>query len=200
MALYMGTSPVPGTESSNMSQDSMESVMARLDPFLDDFDAIPRQAMEFYRGYVRLLRGKPVNDVLLEHSKRTAANCIYDHMVAECERRFFARPDIKLLEIRGLKLWLIGRDEHAVIRWKKMDEDGRSRNYPTKQAKDFDLQLPLTGLPETPTRITVGYWPDPAGVSVVRAQVARPNGKLVDWCAAIVPPSERAEGAKNGRM
>ena len=77
-----------------------------------------------------------------------------------------------------------------------MDEDGRSRNYPTKQAKDFDLQLPLTGLPPAPTRITVGYLPDAAGVSVVRAQVARPNGKFVDWCAAIVPASERAEGAK----
>lgn len=179
-----------------MQHDSIEAVMQRLEPLLDDFDAIPRHAMGFYRSYARMVNDRPTNDVLLEHSKRTAANCIYDHMVAECERRFSSREDMRILEIRGLKLWLIGYDPHTVIRWKKMDEDGRSRNYPTKQAKDFDLQLELEGLPPEPTRITVGYWPDAAGVSVVRAQVARPNGRFVDWCAAIVPPGERVADEK----
>ena len=180
-----------------MHHDSIETVMQRLEPLLDDFDAIPRHAMSFYRSYTRASNGDQVNDVLVEHSSRTAANCIYDHMVAECERRFDGRDDIRLLELRGLKLWLIGAGSpHTVIRWKKMDEDGRSRNYPTKQAKDFDAQLELEGLPPEPTRVTVGYWPDAAGVSVVRAQVARPNGRLVDWCAAIVPPTERPAADK----
>lgn len=172
--------------------DSIDSVMQRLEPLLDDFDAVPRHAMAFYRGYMRLVKGNPASDVLLEHSKRTAACCIYDHMVAECERRFDGREDIRLLELRGLKVWLVGKHEpHTVFRWKKMDEDGRSRNYPTEQAKNFDAQMPLKGLPPEPTRITVGYWPDAAGVSVVRAQVACPNGRFVDWCAAIIPPDER---------
>ena len=173
-----------------MTHDSISAVMKRIDPLLDEFDEIPRAAMTKYRGYPP--------DVLITHTKRTAANCIYDHMVAECERRFDGRDDIHFLELSGgLKLWLLGKETlHTVIRWKKMDEDGRSRNYPTKQAKTFDQQLPLKGLPPAPTRITVGYWPDAAGVSILRTQVARPNGRFVDWCAGIVPLAERVDGAE----
>jgi hypothetical protein len=164
--------------------------MTRLDPLLDEFSAIAHHAVNFFRGY------RP--DVLVELSPRSAANCIYDHMVAECERRFIGRSDVRLLDIRGLKLWLIGEDRHhTVLRWKKMDEDGRSRNYPTKQAQDFDRQQQLPGLPALPVRIAVGYLLDPSGTSVRRVQVARPNGMRVDWCAAIVPVEQRgAEGKK----
>jgi hypothetical protein len=170
-------------------RDSIESTMERLDPLLDEFSAIAHYAVSFYRGYAPA--------VLIEHSKRSAANCIYDHMVAECERRFYGRQDIRLLDIRGLKLWLIGERHHTVIRWKKMDEDGGSRNYPTKQAEDFDRQQELPGLPALPVRIAVGYLLDPSGTSVQRVQVARPNGRAVDWCAAIVPVELRdADGKK----
>ena len=39
----------------------------------------------------------------------------------------------------GLKLWL-AESANVVIRLKKMDEDGRTANYPTKQAQDYDAQ------------------------------------------------------------
>ena len=68
-----------------------------------------------------------------------------------------------------------------------MDEDGKSRNYPTKQAKAFDNNEQLDGLPPVPTRVSVGYLLDATELAVERVQVARPNGKYVDWCAAIVP-------------
>jgi hypothetical protein len=171
-----------------MSLHSQASVMDRLESLLDLFDSIPREAVALYQTYPP--------KVLIEHSTRAAATCIYDHMVAAADRKFLDRDDIKVLTIQGLRLWLIGKDQHTVIRWKKMDEDGRSRNYQTKQAEDFDKQMELTGLPPKPTRITVGYLQEGTGTGVSRVQLSRPNGRNVDWCAAIVPKDKRVDGAK----
>lgn len=169
-----------------MTRHSIEAVMQRLEPVLDDLDAIARTGHRTYRSY------DPKH--LIEHTPRSQASCIYDHMAAEAERRFGGRNGVVPLDIRGLKLWVF--DQHTVARFKKMDEDGRTRNYPTQQTKDFDLNRELAGVPPKPTRITVGYVLDPTGTLIQRVQVARPNGKFVDWCAAIVPTSERAVGSK----
>lgn len=77
-----------------------------------------------------------------------------------------------------------------------MDEDGRSRNYPTKQAKDFDRGAELPDLPPAPMRLTVGYLPNATGTEVKRVQIARPDGRGILWCAAIVPADDRKEGEK----
>jgi hypothetical protein len=171
-----------------MSRDSIDSVMGRLETLLDDFSAVAIAGHATYRTY------PPA--ILVEHTTRTAANCTYDHMVAEAERRFVSRTDIRPLVLSGLKLWLIGTDHdlHAVIRWKKMDDSGRARNYPTKQAKAFDFMDDLPGLPPQPTRVTVGYVLDASNTQIKRTQVARPNGKNVEWCAAIVPLEQRVAG------
>ena len=168
-------------------RDTIEAVMQRLEPLLDDLDAIPRVAHGVYRSY------SPQH--LIEHSARSQATCIYDHMVAEAERRFGLRDGIRPLDIRGLKLWVVG--QHAVIRFKKMDEDGTTSNYPTRQARDFDQNLELDGVPPKPIRLSVGYLLDPTATAIERVQVARPNGaKRVDWCAAIVPTVEREDDGK----
>lgn len=165
-------------------RDSIDAVMQRLDLLLDDLDAIPRVAHRVYQSY------SPAH--LIEHSQRAEATCIYDHMVAEAERRFDQRDGIRPLDIRGLKLWVVG--EHTVIRFKKMDEDGTTSNYPTRQARDFDQNLELEGVPPQPIRVSVGYLLDATAKQIERVQVARPNGrKRVDWCAAIVPEAQRQD-------
>jgi hypothetical protein len=115
-------------------------------------------------------------------------------MVEEAVIKLSGTKTVRQVESKGLKLWLF--DDHTVVRWKKMDEDGKSRNYPTKQAKDFDYGRQLEGLPPKPTRVSVGYFLDATQTQVARVQVARPNGKYVDWCAAIVPYENRAAGAR----
>jgi len=88
-----------------------------------------------------------------------------------------------------------------------MDEDGHSRNYPTKQAKDFDRGEHLPGLPMPPVRLTAGYLLDKTGSVFVRTQIARPVGRGAMWCGAIVPREERKAGeqiwkdvTRQGRM
>lgn len=172
-----------------MDERTMEQSMGVIDSLLDDFDEICRYGHRTYRGY------DPA--VLVEHDSRAAAACIYAHMATEAERRFLDHPRIKLVDphlLGGLKVWRVG--DVAVIRFKKHDEDGFSRNYPTKQAKAYDKGYTLPGLPQPAARLSVGYWLDPTGTEFIRTQVARPRGKMIDWCAAIVPAQERGEDGR----
>lgn len=163
---------------------SIGAVMGRMEPFINDLDRIPRIAHATYRSY------KPEH--LIEHDLRTQANCIYVHMVAEAERTFEKYPNVRKMDLGGLLIWLF--EDHTAVRFKKMDDSGKSRNYQTKQAKAFDSNLQLAGLPPAPTRIAVGYLLDPTALGVERTQIARANGKLVDWCAALVPTELREAG------
>lgn len=161
--------------------------MSALDPaLLDDFDQICRHGHRTYRSYPAIH--------LVEHDGRAAAACTYSHMYEEAERRWTDRPEVKSVDVRGRKVWLVG--DFAVLRLKKTDEDGRSRNYPTKQDKDYDRGLPLPGLPPPAVRLTVGYVLDPTQTEIVRVQVSLPRGKEIEWCAAIIPASTGTGGKR----
>lgn len=169
-----------------MTHGSLDSVMDGFDEaLLDDFDQICRLAHAKYRQTPPAL--------LIEHDRRAAAACTYCHMYEEAMRRWTDRAGIKPVDVRGRKVWVVG--DHVVIRLKKTDEDGKSRNYRTKQDKDYDRGVPLPGLPEPAVRVTVGYLLDPTQTQIARVQVSRPMGKSVLWCAAIVP----AGGGKRWR-
>lgn len=171
-----------------MPDRTMEQILEAIsDDLLDEFDSITREAHSTYRAY------DPA--VLIEHDVRAQATCTYSHMVAAADRRFVGRSDVRMLDIRGLKLWLF-ESASVVVRFKKMDEDGRSRNYPTKQAQDFDAQLELPSLPPKPVRLTAGYLLDQTGTEFVRCQIARPDGREALWCGAVIPREDRKPGER----
>lgn len=171
-----------------MPDRSMDEMLEAMGSLLDDFDKITRSAHARYRAY------KPED--LVELDSRAQAACTYSHMVADADRRLMGRAGIRPLEIRGLKLWLY-EPANIVVRFKKMDEDGRVRNYPTKQARDFDRGFDLPGLPMPPVRLTAGYLLDETSTSFIRTQIARPLGtKRTMWCAAVVPEEERKSGER----
>lgn len=169
-----------------MSNRPMEEVMPAIEFLLDDLDYICRHGFSVYRGY------DPAH--LLDHDSRAAASCIYCHMAAEAERRLSVHLRVRPLDVRGLKVWLV--EDKAVIRFKKHDEDGKSRNYPTKQAQDFDKGITLPGLPPPAVRLSAGYLVDPTATVYIRTQIARPLATIVDWCAGIVPADESREGER----
>lgn len=171
-----------------MQERSMIEILDALgDEIVSDLDEIARAGHDRFRSY------HP--EILIELDVRAQAACTYAHMLAEADRRFLGRPRVRPLDLRGLKLWHF-EDADVVIRMKKMDEDGRSRNYPTKQAKDFDRQMELPGLPAPPARLTAGYLLEATGTDIVRSQIAKPSGREVLWCAAIVPREDRVEGER----
>jgi hypothetical protein len=168
-----------------MNPYTQADAMSALDPFLDDLDTICRDAHARYRGYPP--------ELLIEHDRRAEASCIYAHMRSDAERRFGDRKGVVQINLRGLYVWVI--EQAVTIRFKKMDEDGRSRNYPTKQAVDYDRQRELPGLPAPPVNLVVGYLLNPTETEIERIQVARPLGRQsMDWCAALVPTSDRIVG------
>lgn len=167
-----------------MPEWTQAEAMEQLDPVFDQIDLVCRGGLAIYREYPP--------QFLIDHDGRAAATCIYTHMVALAEMHLTNAPNVVFKVINGLKVWIIG--ERATLRFKKMDEDGRTRSYPTKQARDFDRQLPLPGLPYPPLNLVAGYLPDPTGTAVERVQVAKPAGKTIDWCAAIVPTSDQIVG------
>ncbi len=171
-----------------MMKRSADEVMDALgDDLIVEFDRIARAGHSRFMAYQA--------EVLVELDVRAQAACTYAHMVAEADRRFVGRPGVRTLDIRGLKLWHF-EDADVVVRLKKMDEDGRSRNYPTKQAKTFDRQMELPGLPSPPLRLTAGYLLDATGTGLVRSQIAMPLGREADWCIAIVPEEGRVPGER----
>jgi len=137
-----------------MPDRTMTETLDALGALLDDFDQITRIAHARFRAY------RPED--IIELDTRAQAACTYCHMGSEADRRFLDRSGIRLIDLSGLRLWLC-EDANAVIRFKKMDEDGRVRNYPTKQARDFDRGFDLPGLPMPPVRLTAGYLLDPTG-------------------------------------
>jgi hypothetical protein len=171
-----------------MPDRTMDEILDALGETVDHFDQISRVAHTKYRSYA-------VGDIAIEHDVRAQAACTYAHMLAEADRRFMNLPRVVPLDIRGLKLWLF-KDFDVVFRLKKMDEDGRSRNYPTKQAKGFDAGKELPELPMPPIRLTAGYLLDKTGSEIIRTQIARPERKGVAWCAAIIPEEDRKDSQR----
>jgi len=170
-----------------MPTRTMDETLDGFGEFLDDFDKIARRAHARFRSYRA--------EDLIELDARAQAACTYAHMIAEADRLVSGRAGVRSFDLRGLKLWLF-EDINAVVRFKKMDEDGQSRNYPTKQAKDFDAGFELPGLPMPPIRLTAGYLLDATGTVFERTQIARPVGKGTLWCAAVVPAEARKLGAR----
>jgi hypothetical protein len=171
-----------------MSDRTMDEILDAFGDYIDHFDAIPRIAHDKYRSYAK-------DDIGVELDTRAQATCTYCHMLAEADRRLLALPRVQPFDVRGLKVWLF-KEFDLTFRLKKMDEDGRSRNYPTKQAEAFDAGKELPGLPQRPIRLTAGYLLDRTGSEIVRTQIARPEGKDIAWCAAIIPAEKRAVGER----
>jgi hypothetical protein len=148
----------------------MDEILASLgDELILEFDAIARAAHGRFRAYA------PAG--LIELDSRAQAACTYSHMQAEAYRRFEGRTGVRALDIRSLKVWHF-EEAGVVIRLKKMDEDGRSRNYPTKQAKAFDGQMRYFGIADI-LYDTQAEWlasDDPATVAANLRKIGRKAG------------------------
>lgn len=91
-------------------------------------------------------------------------------------------PGIHFLEIGG-NLKVLNVSDKLVIRFKKVDDNGRHRNSQTRQQKQFDAQLPLEGIPDPALRLILGYQPDDAFVAVERITMRSPKSS---WVSQIV--------------
>ena len=158
-------------------ETDIEILMGRLEPRLQALDSIMRHGHDMYLGL-------PTSHTV-EYDASVQAQITYSHILAEARHQFDDSVGIRFLDIKGLKLWQF-EEENIVVRFKKTDGQGLSSNYPTGQAKKYQAGQEIPGLPQAPTRLTVGYVLDETGLEIERTQISLPNGKKTIWCAAII--------------
>lgn len=162
---------------------NMDDVMVSLgEARLIQLDGILREGFETYMSITPEIR--------LEHDARAQASCIYSHIAAAADRAFELDEAVRSLDVSKFKLWILD-DADAVISFKKMNDMGITKSYPTQQQKNFERQLPLDSVELPPVRLRVGYVLDAFQTSFLRSQIAMPNGKDCFWCSAIHGPDER---------
>jgi len=133
------------------------------------------------------------DDHRLAYDPTTEANILHSYMVESAKREFAADvPGVQILEQNGFHLGIdgigYGVDGLAVCRFKKLSEDGTSRNYPTERAEALRRNESLPGMPDQATYVDVGYVMAPLrnGFSIV--QVVR----VVDSKAVFSIPESGA--------
>lgn len=122
-------------------------------------------------------------EIKAQHDDRAVTSCIHAHVIHEIRGQFAEVRGVKLLNIRRLNVLNI--QNKLVLRFKKVDEAGRSSSFRTHQQENFDKQLPLPGLPQAATRLTIGYEPDVAFSEIVRVLVSCPHGESILWASQI---------------
>ena len=150
--------------------------MMVLEPYLSNLVAAVRRGFATYQN-------EYTPRVKAAHDNAAAAKCVHRHILEEVEFAIDGLGGLALVNARGLMV--LNVHDRALLRFKKMDEEGHSASYPTQQAKSFDRQLPLPNLPPSATRLTFGYEPDLAFSEIVRLLTACPLGPRTLWCAQI---------------
>lgn len=142
-----------------------------LQPHLEGLHGIVSGGWEDYMtGYTDAHR--------LVHSPITRASIVHDHIIDRASRYLQASPHLRLHDARGLKALVIA-DRYA-IRFKKLDENGISRNQPTKQVQDFREQMQLPGI-NAIYNLEAGYVLDDLETGISRICITCPNGGRNYW-------------------
>jgi hypothetical protein len=106
--------------------------------------------------------------------------------------RFDALPGVSVQEKGGFfYLELEDGESRAVLRFKKLDEKRRARNYQTTQQILFSLQLQLPGWPADASRLIAGYQLDMSETEIVEMLITLPVGRKVEWYFSIEESESR---------
>ncbi len=112
------------------------------------------------------------------HDNRTVASIIHCHIV-EAAKSIACGPDLVFRYLAQRNLFILKNS--VIIVFKKLDENLRSQNYPTRSATNFNAQEELEGIPANLPRIEVGYVPDSVGASIAGIYVVCRQGNQIDW-------------------
>lgn len=167
-----------------MIDASYEQTVKTLKPYQDKIAAcIQNGFSEFEEKY---------NSDSYKLEIRTKSNIIRDLIVDNAKKDFLS--DNKITFIRQNHYTLMNVDNKCLLRFKKLKPNLTSSNYATQQALNFSLQLEIPGLPPAPTRLDVGYVPDPVFSKIEGIYVVCLNGKKPKWSIQLdISDADRIE-------
>ena len=116
------------------------------------------------------------------------ANVLYDLIIEEVERAFDGVPGTSIVRGAGRVFLRIAPRTLArpiLVQFKKLSKELKPRNYPTQGALDFDLQLPVAGIPPD-VRLTVGYRLNRLATAILDITALCMNGKAPAWTYEIM--------------
>jgi len=128
--------------------------------------------------------GKLAPSLKVSLSSRSRASLISDWVLTAVRREFTGIRGVRLQEVRGFPELIV--KTRYIIRFKKLDRNGRSRNVLTRAQREwFSGQMSLlpNDIPqEEATRIVAGYVLDLFGTEMARILVTSPVGtSSVAW-------------------
>jgi hypothetical protein len=163
--------------------DDQDECMKRIEPLFGHLHAALHEGMHLYQSETSA-------KAKAQHRDRTAAGAVYDHAFHSLRERAEGLTGLNFLNINQLEV--ANYLDRAVLRLKKVNGAGRSRNYQTEQQQRYDDQEDIPGIPPAAVRLVVGYEPDESFTSIKRVIVARPMGRVILWTAQIVVTDEAA--------
>lgn len=152
---------------------SKPDALAELQPYLDVLLECFEVAWQKWRDDSPQLFAKP------KASLRAAA--LHGLIEEQVRMRLGAEPRLRIIE-KGQR-FLLGVHGRMVLRFKKLDEEYRTRTYPTRTARCFDAQGPLPTLEEAADlpRVTVGYRLNQLATQLLEVVVVFSVDKEVCW-------------------
>lgn len=160
-----------------LSEDEAKELLA---PYLKLFK---KSLNDGFRAWELLGEKAPELRVCL--SKQCRARFIYDHIVRAAKEHFQEIENIRFKEKSGLLTVHVELDHTVIVlRFKKLDDNKKSRSYPTANQLAFSLQLSLPGWPDA-TRLVAGYQLDVLGLETKDLLITCPIGHRVEWFFSI---------------
>lgn len=167
-----------------MPAATIEALQSVLSPYDSRFRAIIERA---WARWDRL----PAWTRLSFHFSRTRAGCIWAFIAEEARAEFANDPDVRPIDDPATCMFVL-RDA-VVVRFKKLDESGASRNFPTKRSLRFNGQQDIDGIPSELPRVDVGYVENRLGTGFAQVKVSHRCGNRVDWHYAIETEAQVVE-------
>ncbi|MBI3568918.1 MAG: hypothetical protein HY084_12035 [Gemmatimonadetes bacterium] len=156
---------------------SQQHVQKLLDEFHPTIAEAGRAAFE------RWLKIPPVERVALHHA-RTYANVIWALFRDEAIARLGAHPNIRLTH-RHNTLGIIAHDR-LMLRFKRVNRRGKSRNFPTLTNLAFYSQLEIPGIPASCPRAEIGWREDALRLGLEALEIVMRDGATLAWRYSIL--------------
>lgn len=110
-------------------------------------------------------------------SKRGRANFMWEEINTNAKQAFASGDTIKPIPVNNSCLYMLDK---LVFRFKKLNENGLTCNYPTQASLDFHAQSELPGVPEV-ARLEVGYLLNKIETKVEEVVISYRESDSVEW-------------------
>jgi hypothetical protein len=117
-------------------------------------------------------------DKRIVHTPRSRASLVHDHMIDRAAKYAAKEHGVKIIEVRGLYVFVFG--EQIAVRFKKFDEELKTRNQPSGQVQRFKNQMQLPGVLSA-HNLESGYILSEDAQSLSAVHLVCPSGTGIYW-------------------